>query len=273
MAPMPSGTNFQATPESGMKTAKMIVMQNEKKDVIIRAENVKKFYKTGEEELWALKGITLDIYRGEFISIMGPSGSGKSTFFNQVGALDKPTEGRVFFEGHSVFDLSESQQAWFRCNRIGYIFQTFNLIQVMSALQNVTLPLTFKGVPRDEADRIGTEILERVGLGHRIHHKPFELSGGQCQRVAVARALVNKPSVILADEPTGNLDTKTGNEIIDLLKKMNVEDGVTVICSTHDPKMLRTSDRICWMLDGRLDKISSQAEFHLDQMKNDEQGH
>lgn len=242
------------------------------KDVIIRAENVKKFYKTGSEELWALKGINLDIYRGEFISIMGPSGSGKSTFFNQVGALDKPTEGRVFFEGHSVFDLSESQQAWFRCNRIGYIFQTFNLIQVMSALQNVVLPLTFKGVSHADAEKRGIEILERVGLGHRIHHKPFELSGGQCQRVAVARALVNKPSVILADEPTGNLDTKTGNEIIDLLKKMNEEDGVTVICSTHDPKMLRSSDRICWMLDGQLDKISSQAEFNLEQMKNDTQG-
>ena len=203
------------------------------KDIIIRAENAKKFYKTGDEELWALKGINLDIYRGEFISIMGPSGSGKSTFFNQIGALDKPTEGRVFFEGHSVFDLSESQQAWFRCNKIGYIFQTFNLIQVMSALQNVTLPLTFKGMPREEADKRGIEILERVGLGHRVHHKPFELSGGQQQRVAVARALVNKPTVILADEPTGNLDTKTGNEIIDLLKKMNDEDGVTVICSTQ----------------------------------------
>lgn len=241
-------------------------------DTIIRAENVKKLYRTGEEELWALKGVSLDIFRGEFISIMGPSGSGKSTFFNQIGALDKPSEGRVFFEGHSVFDLSESQQAWFRCNKIGYIFQTFNLIPVMSALQNVTLPLVFKGVPHGEAERRGREILERVGLGHRVGHKPFELSGGQQQRVAVARALVNRPSVILADEPTGNLDTKTGNEIIDLLKEMNREDGVTVVCSTHDPKMLRTSDRICWMLDGRLDKISSQADFRLDQMKNDTQG-
>ena len=241
-------------------------------DIIIRTENVKKLYITGEEELWALKGINLDIYRGEFISIMGPSGSGKSTFFNQIGALDVPTEGRVIFDGHSVFDLSESQQAWFRCNRIGYIFQTFNLIQVMTALQNVTLPMVFPGASNEEAARRGTEILERVGLGHRVHHKPFELSGGQQQRVAVARALANTPSVVLADEPTGNLDTKTGIEIIELLKELNEENGVTIICSTHDPKMLRRSDRICWMLDGRLDKVSTAAEFSLEDMKQDTQG-
>ena len=241
-------------------------------DIIIRTENVKKLYITGEEELWALKGINLDIYRGEFISIMGPSGSGKSTFFNQIGALDVPTEGRVIFDGHSVFDLSESQQAWFRCNRIGYIFQTFNLIQVMTALQNVTLPMVFQGASKEEAARRGTAILERVGLGHRIHHKPFELSGGQQQRVAVARALANTPSVVLADEPTGNLDTQTGSEIIELLKQLNAENGVTVVCSTHDPKMLRRSDRICWMLDGRLDKVSTREEFSLEAMKQDTQG-
>ncbi len=241
-------------------------------DIIIRTENVKKRYITGEEVLWALKGITLDVYRGEFLSIMGPSGSGKSTFFNQVGALDRPTEGRVIFDGQSIFDMSESQQAWFRCNHIGYIFQTFNLIQVMTALQNVTLPMVFQGTSKEDANRRGTEILERVGLGHRIHHKPFELSGGQQQRVAVARALANTPTVILADEPTGNLDTRTGTEIIELLKTLNNEAGVTVICSTHDPKMLRSSDRICWMLDGQLDKISSQAEFSLADMKQDTQG-
>ncbi|NLF23941.1 MAG: ABC transporter ATP-binding protein [Lentisphaerae bacterium] len=241
-------------------------------DIIIRTENVKKRYVTGEEVLWALKGIDLDIQRGEFLSIMGPSGSGKSTFFNQIGALDRPTEGRVLFEGHSIFDLSESQQAWFRCNRIGYIFQTFNLIQVMTALQNVTLPMVFQGVSKEEAARRGTAILERVGLGHRLHHKPLELSGGQQQRVAVARALANTPHVVLADEPTGNLDTQTGSEIIELLKTLNREEGVTVICSTHDPKMLRNSDRICWMLDGQLDKISSQAEFSLEAMKQDTQG-
>ena len=241
-------------------------------DIIIRAENLKKRYITGAEVLWALKGIDLDIRRGEFISIMGPSGSGKSTFFNQIGALDVPTEGRVIFDGHSVFDLSESQQAWFRCNRIGYIFQTFNLIPVMTALQNVVLPMVFQGASPEDADRRGTAILERVGLGHRIHHKPFELSGGQQQRVAVARALANTPSVVLADEPTGNLDTQTGTEIIELLKQLNDENGVTIICSTHDPKMLRRSDRICWMLDGRLDKVSTREEFSLAAMKQDTQG-
>ncbi len=241
-------------------------------DTIIRTENVKKRYVTGDEVLWALKGIDLDIRRGEFISIMGPSGSGKSTFFNQIGALDVPTEGRVLFEGQSVFDMSERQQAWFRCNRIGYIFQTFNLIQVMTALQNVTLPMVFQGASKEDAARRGTAILERVGLGHRIHHKPFELSGGQQQRVAVARALANTPSVVLADEPTGNLDTQTGSEIIELLKQLNAENGVTVVCSTHDPKMLRRSDRICWMLDGRLDKVSTREEFSLEAMKQDTQG-
>jgi len=239
---------------------------------IIVTENVKKLYRTGEEELWALKGISLTIQRGEFLSIMGPSGSGKSTFFNQIGALDVPTEGRVLFEGNSVFDMTERQQAWFRCNRIGYIFQTFNLIQVMSALQNVTLPMVLQGTPKDEAERRGRAILDRVGLGHRMDNKPFELSGGQQQRVAVARALANTPHVILADEPTGNLDTQTGSEIIDLLKGLNEDENVTVICSTHDSKMLRSSHRICWMLDGQLDKISTQAEFSLGEMKQDEAG-
>ena len=238
----------------------------------LRIASLAKGFGQGAAHVQVLSDITCQVDRGEICVLFGPSGSGKSTFFNQIGALDKPTEGRVFFEGQSIFDMSESQQAWFRCNRIGYIFQTFNLIQVMTALQNVTLPMTFQGVSPEEAEKRGIAILEKVGLGHRIHHKPFELSGGQCQRVAVARALANTPSVILADEPTGNLDTKTGTEIIDLLKQLNTENGVTVICSTHDPKMLRSSDRICWMLDGQLDKISSGAEFHLESMKQDTQG-
>ena len=239
-------------------------------DIIIKVEKVKKLYRLGSEEVWALKGIDLEIFRGEFLSIMGPSGSGKSTLFNQIGALDVPTEGKVIFDGQSVFDLSESQQAWFRCNKIGYIFQTFNLIGVMSALQNVTLPMVFQGATPEEADERGKKILERVGLGHRLHHKPFELSGGQQQRVAVARSLANKPSVILADEPTGNLDTKTGAEIVNLLKELNSEDGVTVVCSTHDPKMLGSSARVCWMRDGQLIKISSGAEFRLEEEAADE---
>jgi putative ABC transport system ATP-binding protein len=237
-------------------------------DAIIRADNVKKLYRLGDEEVWALRGVSLEVRRGEFFSIMGPSGSGKSTLFNQLGALDKPTEGRVFFDGHSVFELSEAQQAWFRCNKIGYVFQTFNLIPAMSALQNVALPGVLRGESEENAGRRSKEILERVGLGHRLDHKPFELSGGQQQRVAVARALANKPDVILADEPTGNLDTKTGTEIVELLRELNRDDGVTVICSTHDPKMLASSARIAWIKDGTLVKITNREEFRLEDMEH-----
>lgn len=234
-------------------------------DTIIEVHDVKKLYRMGQEDVWALKGVSLEVMRGEFLSIMGPSGSGKSTLFNQIGALDIPTEGKVVFEGHSIFDMSESQQAWFRCNRIGYIFQTFNLIPVMSALQNVSLPMLFNGIDPDEAASRAAAILKRVGLGHRLHHKPFELSGGQQQRVACARALANTPAVVLADEPTGNLDSNTGREIVDLLKSLSVEEGVTVVCSTHDPKMLRSSDRVCFIRDGRLERIASGDTFQLDE--------
>jgi putative ABC transport system ATP-binding protein len=189
-----------------------------------------------------------------------------------VGALDVPTEGKVFFEGESIFDLSEGQQAWVRCNKIGYIFQTFNLIQVMTAQQNVMLPMIFQGTKKEEAMERSAAILERVGLGHRLDHKPQELSGGQQQRCAVARALANTPDVILADEPTGNLDTKTGTEIIDLLRELNHEKNVTVICSTHDPKMLSSSDRVCWVRDGLVEKISTGEEFRIEEMEADTLG-
>jgi len=242
-------------------------------DIIIAVKNVKKRYAMGNEEVWALKGIDLEIIRGEFLSIMGPSGSGKSTLFNQIGALDVPTEGQVIFEGESIFDLTERQQAWFRCNKIGYIFQTFNLVPVMTALQNVTLPMVFQGADPQETNSRGIHILERVGLGHRLRYRPFELSGGQQQRVACARALANTPAVILADEPTGNLDTKTGREIVELLKSLNEEEGVTIVCSTHDPKMLTCSDRVCWITDGRLDRISSREQFRLEEMGADILGH
>jgi len=244
-------------------------------DVIIQVKGVKKRYMLGGEAVWALQGIDLEIVRGEFLSIMGPSGSGKSTLFNQIGALDVPTEGQVFFEGASIFDLSERQQAWFRCNKIGYIFQTFNLVPVMTALQNVTLPMLFQGTNARDAEARATAILERVGLGHRLHYRPLELSGGQQQRVACARALANIPTVILADEPTGNLDSRTGLEIVELLKSLNREKGVTVVCSTHDAKMLGASDRVCWIRDGRLVRITSgeifQKEMGMEQTL--EQGH
>jgi putative ABC transport system ATP-binding protein len=229
-------------------------------DIIIRAEGVKKLYRIGDEDCWALKGVDLSVARGEFLSLMGPSGCGKSTFFNQIGALDVPTEGKVWFEGKSLFEMPEPQQAWVRNRKIGYIFQTFNLIPVMSALQNVALPAVFAGFDKPTSEKMATTVLERVGLSHRLHNKPFELSGGQQQRVAVARALVNTPDVILADEPTGNLDTVTGESIIALLKELNSERGVTVICVTHDHKMLAASDRICWLKDGQVIRTGTPAD-------------
>jgi putative ABC transport system ATP-binding protein len=230
-------------------------------EVIIAAQGVKRRYVTGGEEVWALRGLDLEIFRGEFLSIMGPSGSGKSTFFNQLGALDVPTDGKVLFEGQNLFDLPERQQAWVRNRKLGYIFQTYNLIGVMTALQNVMLPATFVGDSKAEAERKAREVLERVGLSHRLTHKPDELSGGQQQRVAVARALVNNPEVILADEPTANLDSKTGGELIELLGQLNRERGVTIICATHDQKMLQASQRICAIRDGRIDRIATYADI------------
>ena len=218
---------------------------------IVRTENVKRLYRLGTEEVYALKGVTLDIAVGEYISIMGPSGSGKTTLFNMVGGLDMPTEGRVLIDGVDVSTLDPRRLAWLRCRKIGYIFQTFNIIPVMTALENVTLPMIFAGMSQKDAQEKGAVLLGKVGLGSRLNHKPSELSGGQQQRVAIARSLANDPAVILADEPTGNLDLKTGHEIIDILKKMNTEAKVTIITATHDMKMLRASDRIIWIRDGQ----------------------
>jgi putative ABC transport system ATP-binding protein len=236
------------------------------KPVIARAKDVKRAYKLAGETVWALRGVSLDIYRGEYLSIMGPSGSGKSTFFNMIGALDVPTSGTIEFMGEDLFRLPEEKQAWIRCNQIGYVFQTYNLVQVMSALENVALPMVLKGATRREAHDRAAEVLEIVGLGERLHHLPSQLSGGQQQRVAIARALVNGPSVILADEPTGNLDTRTGEEIIALLSRLQRENNVTIITATHDVKMLSISDRIAWIRDGQLDRLEERADLKLSQV-------
>ena len=230
-------------------------------DCIARAVNVTRSYTLGKETVWALNGVSLDIYRGEYLSIMGPSGSGKSTFFNMIGALDVPTSGTIEFMGADLFSLPEDQQAWIRCNKIGYIFQTFNLVTVMTALDNVALPLILRGDEPDQANRRATEVLASVGLGHRLNHLPLQLSGGQQQRVAIARALVNSPTVILADEPTGNLDSKTGQEIIDLLRRLQLEQNVTVISATHDARMIAVSDRVAWIRDGKLDRLEKRANL------------
>jgi putative ABC transport system ATP-binding protein len=233
------------------------------KRVLIHTEDVRRHYRLGDETVRALDGITTDIYEGEFLSIMGPSGSGKSTFFNMLGGLDRPTSGRIFMNGQDVSKLSERQQAFLRCHSIGYIFQTFNLIPVMSAVENVALPLIFSGLSLEEAHAKAAATLASVGLGERLDHHPLELSGGQQQRVAVARALANDPKLILADEPTGNLDLRTGQEIISLLHRLKTERGVTIISATHDMKMLSNSDRVLWILDGKVDRIMERDELRI----------
>ena len=230
---------------------------------VVRVTGVTKVFKLGKIDVEALKGIDLEIAKGNYISIMGPSGSGKSTLFNMIGGLDKPSSGKVFIDEVDIAQLDAYELAWLRCRKIGYIFQTFNIIQVMTALENVTLPMVFAGMNNDTAVEKGMQLLDLVGLGDRFNHKPFELSGGQQQRVAVARALANDPAIILADEPTGNLDLTTGEEIIALLKRLSQERGVTVISATHDFKMLNVSDQVVWIRDGRVDKIEDREELSI----------
>jgi putative ABC transport system ATP-binding protein len=231
--------------------------------IIVRAAGVTKVFHLGKVKLEALRGIDLEIAPGEYISIMGPSGSGKSTLFNMIGGLDKPTSGKVFIDEVDIAQLDAYELAWLRCRKIGYIFQTFNLIQVMTALENVTLPMIFAGMSDDSAVEKGLKLLELVGLGERFRHKPAELSGGQQQRVAIARAMANDPAIILADEPTGNLDLTTGEEIIELLKRLSQERGVTVVSATHDFKMLSASDRVVWIRDGRIDRIENREQLSI----------
>ncbi len=238
-------------------------MSQEQVHNVVRLSEVKKVFKMGTTMVEALKGIDLAIRAGEYLSIMGPSGSGKSTLFNMIGALDKPTHGRVFIDEVDVAQLDAYELAWLRCRKIGYIFQTFNLIHVMTAIENVTLPMIFAGMSRDEYMDKGMELLGLVGLAERYHHKPSELSGGQQQRVAVARALANNPAIILADEPTGNLDLTTGEEIIALLKELSTERGVTIISATHDIKMLNVSDRVVWIRDGRIHRVEDREKLKI----------
>jgi putative ABC transport system ATP-binding protein len=234
------------------------------REMTVQTNGVRKQYVMGSVTVDALKGVDLEIKRGEYVSIMGPSGSGKSTLFNMIGGLDKPSEGNVYVDEVDIAQLDAYELAWLRCRKIGYIFQTFNIIPVMTALENVTLPMIFAGMASDEYIEKGIYLLEHVGLGDRITHKPTELSGGQQQRVAIARAFANDPAIILADEPTGNLDLRTGKEIITTLKTMNKENGVTVISATHDLKMLDVSDRIVWVRDGRVERIEDRASVKLE---------
>ena len=229
----------------------------------IRCVGVHKHFRRGDEVVKALDGVDLEVRKGEFISIMGPSGSGKSTLFNCIGALDQPTEGSVFVDEVDIAELDSEEMAWLRCRKIGYIFQSYNIVKVMTTVENVVLPMVFGGVGSDEALRRAVAILGRVGLGDRLDHRALELSGGQQQRTAIARAFANNPAIILADEPTANLDLKTGREVVDLLVALNREQQVTVIVATHDFKVLKASDRVIWLRDGRIERIQRREELDI----------
>ena len=223
------------------------------KETIIKLDNVWKTYHMGEVKVNALRGLNLEIKKGEFVAIMGPSGSGKSTAVNMVGALDIPTKGKIYLEKHDISKLPESDLAQIRGKKIGFIFQQFNLINTLSALENVTLPMIFQGVERDERLETGKSLLQMVGLQERINHKPTELSGGEQQRVAIARSLANDPEVVLADEPTGNLDSKTGQSVIKFLEDLN-KNGKTIIMVTHDSSIAPHANRIKFLKDGKIVK-------------------
>ena len=222
----------------------------EGRDTVVSVHAIRRDFQRGAETVHALRGISLTIYRGEYICVMGPSGSGKTTFFNMVGGLDTPTAGTATIDGQNLQELKERQLVTLRGKRVGFVFQTFNLIQTLSAQRNVELPMIFQGVRRSARARRARELLEKVGLADRVRHKPSELSGGERQRVAIARALANDPEIVLADEPTGNLDTETGGPILALLKELSVRDMKTVIVVTHDPEAAAIADRIVKLRDG-----------------------
>ena len=233
-------------------------------DIVMRGLDIWRVYASGELKTYALRGVDIDIYRGEYMAIMGPSGSGKSTLFNMVGGLDKPTEGMVFIDEVDVASLDSYELAWLRCRKIGYIFQTYNLLPMLTAMENVMMPMTFANVDPDEARDRAYDLLTQVGIGDRAFHRPGRMSGGQQQRVAIARALANQPAIVLADEPTANLDLQTGADVIDMLKRLCREMNVTVISATHDHKMLDICDRVVWIRDGQIERIERREDVNIE---------
>jgi putative ABC transport system ATP-binding protein len=222
-------------------------------------DGVRKTYRLGGEPLHALRDVSLRLPRGSYTAVMGPSGSGKSTLMNLVGCLDTPSEGRVVVDGHEVSDMDESGRTEIRGTKVGFVFQTFNLMPRLTAAENVALPMVFQGVPSRQRERRAADLLDRVGLGDRTGHRPKELSGGQRQRVAIARSLANDPALLLADEPTGNLDTKTGRAILELFADLHAA-GNTVLLVTHERHVAEHADRIVHLLDGDIEREERVAE-------------
>lgn len=229
-------------------------MKSKQKIPIIELRNVKKIYHLGKVPVQALKGVNLKIFQGDFAIILGKSGSGKSTLMNMVGALDTPSKGEILLEGHDIKKFSESALAQFRGKKIGFVFQQFNLMPILSASQNVSLPMMFQNISDKQRTKRAEELLGIVGLKERMNHKPTELSGGEQQRVAIARALSNDPDVILADEPTGNLDSKTGKSIMEILKKLHKKEKKTIILVTHDINLVKYAHRTIYLKDGNIIK-------------------
>jgi len=218
---------------------------------VIKSKGITKVYQMGEVQVHALRGVDISIKEGEVVSIMGPSGSGKSTLMNIIGCLDRPTSGEYYLDGQLVSNMSDDELAIVRNKKVGFVFQNFNLLSRSTALINVELPLRYSGVKNERKEK-AIQALESVGLGDRVNHKPTELSGGQQQRVALARAIINNPSIIMADEPTGNLDSKSGKEIMELLLNMNKKSGTTLIIVTHDPKIAKQTQRVIELYDGKV---------------------
>lgn len=223
--------------------------------LILQVNNVKKAYRMGELAVSALQGVTFDVKEGEFVTIFGPSGSGKSTLLHLLGGLDRPDAGEIFIDGENILKFNDDKLAELRLTKIGFVFQFFNLLPKLTALRNVELPLAIAGVSESDEVNRAKDMLELVGLETRMNHKPSELSGGEQQRVAMARALINNPKILLADEPTGNLDTKTGWEIVQLMQRLNDEKGQTFVVITHDPTIAETADRIIHLKDGVVEGI------------------
>lgn len=219
---------------------------------IIELVDVWKIYRMGDVEVPALRGLTMKVYRKEFVAIMGPSGSGKSTAMNMVGCLDVPTRGEIYLDGEDISKLGESELAQIRGRKIGFVFQKFNLMPGLTALENVMLPMIFQNTPKFEREERATNLLKQVGLGDRLSHKPAELSGGEQQRVAIARSLANNPEVVLADEPTGNLDSKRGKEIMEMLSMLHETENKTIVMVTHDESLSKYADRIIRLRDGKI---------------------